>query len=114
TDILMINLNKSEDDFSPTTMYEDYAIDERNFHWQSQSTTSIESPTGKRYISGKPEHRALLFVRENKSVNGQSMPFMYLGKGHHKSHSGSKPISIVWEMEERMPPEILAYSPVNG
>ncbi|MBE6520663.1 MAG: DUF3427 domain-containing protein [Thermoplasmata archaeon] len=114
TDILMINLNKSEDDFSPTTMYEDYAIDERNFHWQSQSTTSIESPTGKRYTSGKPEHRALLFVRENKSVNGQSMPFMYLGKGHHKSHSGSKPISIVWEMEERMPPEILAYSPVNG
>ena len=114
TDVFMINLNKSESDFSPTTMYEDYAIDETLFHWQSQSTTSIDSPTGKRYISGDPSYRALLFVRENKTADGQSMPFIFLGKGSHVSHEGSKPISIVWKMEERMPPEVLAYSPVNG
>ncbi|MBR4225839.1 MAG: DUF3427 domain-containing protein [Candidatus Methanomethylophilaceae archaeon] len=114
TDVLLVNLNKSEDEFTPTTMYEDYAMDERLFHWQSQSTTSIDSRTGRRYTSGDPRHRALLFVRENKTEKGQPMPFMYLGKGRHRSHSGSRPIDIVWEMEERMPPEILAYSPVNG
>ena len=37
TDIFLINLNKSEKDFSPSTMYEDYAINDRLFHWQSQS-----------------------------------------------------------------------------
>lgn len=37
TDIFFINLNKSEKDFSPSTMYEDYAINDKLFHWQSQS-----------------------------------------------------------------------------
>lgn len=50
TDLLFVNLNKTEKDFSPTTMYEDYAISETLFHWQSQSTTSSDSPTGQRYI----------------------------------------------------------------
>jgi hypothetical protein len=31
-------------------MYQDYAINEHRFHWQAQSTTSPESPTGQRYI----------------------------------------------------------------
>src|SRR5690606_22106765 len=38
TEVLFINLQKSERDFSPTTMYEDYAINETKFHWQSQNT----------------------------------------------------------------------------
>ena len=36
TDVFLINLNKSEKDFSPSTMYEDYAISESLFHWQTQ------------------------------------------------------------------------------
>ena len=51
-DVFFITLNKSEKHFSPSTMYNDYAISERLFHWQSQSTTSASSPTGQRYISG--------------------------------------------------------------
>jgi hypothetical protein len=35
TEILFINLIKSEENFSPTTMYDDYAISETLFHWQS-------------------------------------------------------------------------------
>ena len=38
-DVFFADINKSEDDFSPTTMYEDYAITDRLFHWQSQSNT---------------------------------------------------------------------------
>ena len=33
-------MNKSEKDFSPSTMYEDYAINDKLFHWQSQSQDS--------------------------------------------------------------------------
>lgn len=28
-------LNKSEKDFSPTTMYNDYVVSETHFYWQS-------------------------------------------------------------------------------
>ena len=49
-DVFFVTLHKTEKDYSPTTMYQDYAINERLFHWQSQSTTSADSPTGRRYI----------------------------------------------------------------
>src|SRR5262249_12682 len=49
-DLFFITLDKTERDYSPTTMYEDYAISEDLFHWQSQSTTSADSRTGERYI----------------------------------------------------------------
>src|SRR5699024_9953700 len=45
-DVFFTTLNKSEKDFSPSTLYEDYAINETLFHWQSQSNTTIQSPTG--------------------------------------------------------------------
>ena len=49
-DVLFITLNKSDKEYSPTTMYDDYSISETLFHWQSQSTTGADSPTGQRYI----------------------------------------------------------------
>ena len=70
TDIFLVTLNKSEKHYSPTTMYLDYAISDELFHWQSQSTTSTESATGKRYLNGSST--VLLFVRENKSADGIS------------------------------------------
>jgi superfamily II DNA or RNA helicase len=102
-DIFFINLQKSEKDFSPTTMYEDYAISDRLFHWQSQSKTSDTSITGQRYITDrKSGGRVLLFVRDVKSE-----PYIFLGKANYESHQGSRPISIVWKLEKPMPPHIL-------
>ncbi len=42
-DVLLVTLNKSEKDYSESTMYQDYAISDRLFHWQSQSTVSEAS-----------------------------------------------------------------------
>ena len=79
-DIFFITLNKSDKDFSPSTLYEDYAINETLFHWQSQSTTSVESATGKRYINHKSlKSKVALFVRESKTKDGITMPYTYLG-----------------------------------
>ncbi len=65
TDLFMVTLHKTETDYSPTTMYQDYAISDTLFHWQSQSTTSADSPTGLRYRDqGPPAHTILLCVRE--------------------------------------------------
>lgn len=32
-------------------MYRVYAISPDLFHWESQSTTSVQSPTGQRYLN---------------------------------------------------------------
>ncbi|MEZ5334398.1 MAG: DUF3427 domain-containing protein [Methanolobus sp.] len=45
TDVFFITLNKNEKDYSPTTMYNDYAINENLFHWQSQASTRVASET---------------------------------------------------------------------
>lgn len=114
TDLLFITLNKSEKNFSESTMYEDYAISDRLFHWQSQSRTSDSSSTGQRYINQRNnDTTVLLFVREYKSENGITSPYYFLGKANYVSHSGSKPINIVWELEEKIPVKIHKKSNKN-
>ena len=79
-DVFFITLNKSEKHFSPSTMYDDYAINADLFHWQSQSTTSASSPTGKRYINHESlGSKVLLFVREFNKINNISQPYVCLG-----------------------------------
>ena len=97
-DVFFVTLVKSEKDYSPTTMYQDYAVNERVFHWQSQSRTTVNSPTGQRYINQKyTKHPVLFFVREKKkNENGVTLPYTCVGLADYKSHSGSAPISIEW------------------
>ena len=107
-DIFFITLNKSDKDFSPSTLYEDYAINEKLFHWQSQSTTSVESITGQRYIKHLSRgNKVALFVREHKNKDGITSPYTYLGTCEYRSHQGSKPISFVWELHEEIPPSMI-------
>jgi superfamily II DNA or RNA helicase len=103
-DVFFITLNKTEKHFSPSTMYEDYAINERLFHWQSQSTTSENSPTGRRYIDHKQNSgRVLLFARESKKISGKTRPYMCLGTAEYVSHTGSRPMNIIWKLDEEIP-----------
>ncbi|MGG0668588.1 DEAD/DEAH box helicase [Sporosarcina koreensis] len=104
TDIFFITLNKSDKDFSPSTQYEDYAISDRLFHWQSQNKTSDTSPTGKRYITHRQTgNKIALFVREYKQKDGYTSPFVFLGTADYVRHEGNKPISFEWRLHERMP-----------
>jgi superfamily II DNA or RNA helicase/HKD family nuclease len=107
-DIFLVTLNKTEKEFSPTTMYQDYAINEHLFHWQSQSTTSADSPTGKRYIHHeKIGQTILLFGREDKKANGLATPFYFLGPARYVSHAGSRPMSVTWRLEHPLPAKLL-------
>jgi superfamily II DNA or RNA helicase len=108
TDLFLITLNKTDKDYSPTTMYEDYAISEDLFHWQSQSTTSEKSPTGQRYINHEVRgSTVLLFVREDKKNNNLSTPYYFLGPATYVSHDGSKPMSIIWRLKYPMPGKLI-------
>ena len=108
TDIFFITLNKSDKDFSEATMYEDYPMNECKFHWQSQNKTSDTSPTARRYIHHKKlKQDILLFVRDHRIRDGYASPFLFIGKANYVSHSGSRPMSIVWELENEMPARFL-------
>jgi len=100
-DIFFVTINKSEKEFSPSTLYEDYALSDRLFHWQSQSTTSADHPTGQRYIDHKGKgYQPLLFVRESIELSNRlTAPFQYLGPVEYVRHEGSKPMSIVWRLQ---------------
>ena len=111
-DVLINTLNKAEKDYSPSTMYKDYSINEHLFHWQSQVTTAADSPTGQRYIHhDREKSQVLLFVKEYKNdPNGIAAPFVYLGKAHYVSHEGSRPMSIIWRLEKPIPADFIGKS----
>ena len=107
-DVHFVTLNKAEKDYSPTTMYNDYSINDTLFHWQSQSTTSQESNTGQRYM----KHRTtgdmeLLFVREYKKDKLGASPYTFLGLADFVSCEGSKPMNIVWKLKKPIPAKFI-------
>lgn len=105
TELLFVNLQKSESDFSPTTMYEDYAISETLFHWQSQNRIADNSPRGRSYIThAKFQKKILLFVRESKhDMYGNTVGYVFVGPAHFVDYEGSKPMSITWNLEKPIP-----------
>lgn len=109
-DVFFVTLNKADKDYSPTTMYNDYSINENLFHWQSQSTTAAESPTGQRYIHHKERgSRVLLFVREFKvdRISGGAEAYTFLGTANYVKHDGSRPMNITWKLDRPIPAKFL-------
>jgi len=103
-EVFLITLNKSEKDYSPTTMYNDYSINEILFHMQSQSTTSDTSPTGTRYINHRKEGvKIALFVREYKTDKTGASAYTFLGLADYVTHEGSRPMNITWKLERAIP-----------
>ncbi|MGN0697253.1 MAG: DUF3427 domain-containing protein [Ruminiclostridium sp.] len=104
TDLLFITLNKSDKDYSPTTMYNDYSQTDTLFHWQSQSTITPQSRTGQRYINHRKENsNIMLFVREYKNSKLGAMPYTFLGLADFVSYEGSKPMNIIWKLRKPIP-----------
>ena len=116
TDVFLVTLNKSEKEFSDTTLYDDYSIDSRHFHWQSQSTTAPDSPTGQRYIHQRENGNiVLLFVREcKKDAHGNAMTFAFLGPAHIETCSGSRPLTIIYRLEEPIPAQYIRMTDSSG
>jgi superfamily II DNA or RNA helicase len=105
TEILFINLIKSEENFSPTTMYDDYAISETLFHWQSHNAYRPDKGKGLTYITHEANNKKiLLFVREKANdENGNTIGYVFIGEGIFMETEGSKPMNVTWELKEPMP-----------
>lgn len=113
TDLFFVTLEKSERDYSPKTLYKDYAISPTLFHWQSQHTTSQASPTGQRYLHQRTNGtNVLLFVRQRRAQDGLTAPYTFLGPADYCSHQGDRPIAIVWELRHPMPADFFRQAKV--
>lgn len=105
TELLFINLIKSEENFSPTTMYDDYAISETLFHWQSQNSSRPDIGRGLSYIKHQEnDKKIMLFIREKANdEKGNTMGYVFIGEGNFKENEGEKPMNIKWELNEPIP-----------
>lgn len=110
TDLFFITLQKSEKHYSPTTRYRDYAISDRLFHWESQSTTAAASTIGRRYIG----HEALgtnvvLFVRSSRTdINGRTRPYFCAGRAAYVEHRSERPMQITWRLHDPLPGDVFS------
>jgi len=113
TDNFFVTLEKTEKHYSPTTLYRDYAISRDLFHWESQSTVSVASPTGQRHIHNeKLGITVLLFVRDRRETTGRTLRYMLLGPARYVSHAGERPIPITWRLEHPMPADFFREAKV--
>ena len=70
-----------------------------------QNSVADGSDTLNRYINSNG--RVSLFVRINRKENNQASPYIYLGEAEYVSHSGSKPVGIVWKLKHKIPAKYL-------
>jgi superfamily II DNA or RNA helicase len=114
-DVFFVTLDKDDRHFTPTTLYRDYPISPTRFHWESQSITRADSPTGRRYrrAGQDPSWRTLLFVRQARhTATGVTAPYVFLGPVRYGSHEGEKPMQLIWELERAMPPDFFEAAKV--
>ncbi|GAA1568570.1 DUF3427 domain-containing protein [Kribbella karoonensis] len=113
SDAFLVTLVKSEADYSPTTMYRDYAISPTLFHWETQSTTSTSSKVGQRYLNHRDhDTKILIFARQHKLTELGTSPYLFLGPATYTSHTGDRPIAITWQLDHPMPTEMFQAASV--
>jgi superfamily II DNA or RNA helicase len=113
SDLFFVTLEKAEGHYSPTTMYRDYAISPDLFHWESQSTTSIRSVTGQRYLNHRSQGtHVFLFARHRKHEAGRTSAYTCLGAADYVSHERDRPIAITWHLRKPMPDDFFRRAKV--
>ncbi len=108
TELFFVTLNKSDKDFYPSTMYDDYVVNENQFHWKSLNTDTHQG-RGRRFVEqAKNKKKFLLFVREYKRDGfGNTCPFYCFGLVDYISSRDDKPMSIDWRMHQPILPQFI-------
>jgi hypothetical protein len=97
--VLLVTLNKQGK--ATDHRYLDHWMDERTFHWQTQNATTPESSRGRQIIEHRERGIAIhLFVRPHKLRGKKAAPFTYFGEVTYKEHSGSGPMSVVFDVPD--------------
>lgn len=107
---MFVDIIKDREEGSNTN-YNDFAINETLFNWETQNKVSPTSQAGKNYIN--QTQTMLLFVRQQDSYpedKGRTMGFTYLGEVNLVRWQGARPMEIVWRLKTPMPASVLNYA----
>ena len=100
---MYVDIIKDREEGSNTN-YNDFAINETLFNWETQNKVSPESQAGKNYIN--QTQKMLLFVRQQDSFpedKGRTMGYTYLGEVKLVKWQGARPMEITWRLKTPMP-----------
>ena len=108
-EVMYVDLIKNRKEGS-TTDYDDIAISESLFDWQTQNSVSDHTPSGLNYINSV--NTMLLFVREQAKDddNTRTMGYIYIGEVKYVSHSGNRPMNIRWKLKHPMPASLWQFA----
>jgi len=113
--VLLVTFQKTEKEFSPSTMYADYPISRELMHWESQANTAQHHTDEQNLIHHQERgYTILVFAREQKKRNGATLPFTYLGPADRVSYESERPIKMVWRLRHPMPVEMFEDSRRGG
>jgi superfamily II DNA or RNA helicase len=103
----LVTFQKTEKEFSPSTMFKDYPISRELLHWETPAQTSQASESGKNLIHHDERgYTMLFFTRSKKRQDGITVPFTFLGPAKIVSFQSERPIQIVWRLTHPMPAEM--------
>jgi superfamily II DNA or RNA helicase len=103
----LVTFQKTEKEFSPSTMFKDYPVSRELLHWETPSQTSQASESGKNLIHHHERgYTMLFFTRSQKRRGGITAPFTFLGPASIVSFQSERPIQIVWRLAHAMPAEM--------
>ena len=106
TDVFLVTADKTSGQFSPTTRYRDHAINRTRFHWESQSRTTADSPTGRRYQTHEAAgSHVVLFARHRQDDRA----FLCLGPASYIQHEGECPMQITWRVHVPVPADAMGW-----
>lgn len=92
--LLFVTLDKTKQ-LNAKLQYNDF-FENDLFHWDSQTTQTINTPRIQKIVKGEVE--VLLFARVHEKTKSKTNPFIYCGRLSYKSHNPdtSKPVHIIF------------------
>lgn len=112
---LLVTFQKTEKEFSPSTMYADYPISRELLHWESQANTAQHHNDGQNLIHHQSRgYTILVFARDQKKRNNCTLPFTYLGPVDRVSFESERPIKMVWKLQHPMPVDMFEENRRGG
>lgn len=95
---LFVDLHKDAD-IQESINYKDKILTQDTMQWETQNITSQNSNTGKNMMYHQERGYNLhMFVRKQKELDGQVLPYDYLGLVDVISYEGNKPITFQFRL----------------
>ena len=106
-DVFFVDLRKAERDYSPTTMYHDYAINRELFHGNHNRAKPRTNRRCSATSTTRPRDRACCSSFANvKRSSSAHKPFSFLGPVSYVDHRSERPVAFTWRLSVPMPEEL--------